>query len=157
VLALLLCLIVAPLDPENWSYKQVLTLVSLTSPPAILYAIPVERFTELSVARELNVWFLAIVALWRLALLLYFLKRLAGLSLFASSIAALLPVMAIVTVLTFLNLERSAFDVMGGLRDSGTANDSAYGILFGLTFVSVLLFLPVLGCYFVLIYTRKRR
>ena len=157
VLALVLCLVTEPLEPENWSYKQVLTLVSLTSPPAILYAIPVERFTELAVARELNVWFLAAVAIWRLALLLFFLKRIAGLPAIASIVVALLPIIAIITTLTFLNLERAAFDTMGGLRQTGTANDSAYGFLFGLTIISVLLFVPLVVCYVVLIYVRKRR
>ena len=157
VLALVLCLVTEPLEPQNWSYKQVLTLVSLTSPPAILYAIPVERFTELSVARELNVWFLAVVALWRLSLLLFFLKRIAGLSAFASVVVALLPIIAIITTLTFLNLERAAFDTMGGLRQTGTANDSAYGILFGLTIISVLLFVPIVFSYAVLVALRKRR
>ena len=157
VLALVLCLVTEPLEPENWSYKQVLTLVSLTSPPAILYAIPVERFTELAVARELNVWFLAAVAIWRLALLLYFLKRIAGLPAIASIVVALLPIIAIITTLTFLNLERATFDIMGGLRQTGTANDSAYGFLFGLTIISVILFVPLVVCYVVLIYLRKRR
>lgn len=157
VLALVLCLVTEPLEPENWSYKQVLTLVSLTSPPAILYAIPVERFTELAVARELNVWFLAAVAIWRLALLLFFLKRIAGLPAIASIVVALLPIIAIITTLTFLNLERAAFDTMGGLRQTDTANDSAYEFLFGLTIISVLLFVPLVVCYVVLIYLRKRR
>ena len=41
ILALLLWLIPLPLKPSNWSYKGVLTLITLTSPPAMLCAIPV--------------------------------------------------------------------------------------------------------------------
>ncbi|MFL6259215.1 MAG: hypothetical protein ACJ76Y_05835, partial [Thermoanaerobaculia bacterium] len=44
VLAVILWLLLAPLRPKNWSYRNVLTFVTLTAPPAVLYAIPVERF-----------------------------------------------------------------------------------------------------------------
>ncbi len=123
VLAFVLWLVVRPFSPPDWTYKRVLTFVSLTSPPALLYAIPVERFFELSTARSMNVWFLAAVALWRVALLFYYLRRFARLKIFTVVVSALLPMMAIVATLTVLNLERAVFDVMGGLREPGTAND----------------------------------
>jgi hypothetical protein len=157
VLSAILLLVAAPLQPENWTYKRILTFVTLTSPPALLYAIPIERFTELSAARSVNAWFLATVATWRFALLLFFFKRNAGLSVFASIVVALLPIMAIVVALTFLNLERAVFDIMGGLRDSGTANDEAYGVLFMLTMFSTLLIVPVLLCYLGAIISRRSR
>lgn len=147
VLSLLLWLIVRPLKPQGWSYRHVLTFVSLTSPPAILYAVPVERFTGLGTARTLNVWFLAVVAAWRVALLLFYLRRHARLSVFSIAVASLLPITLIVVTLTVLNLERAVFDVMGGLRDGGTANDSAYGVLTALTVLSMILFIPLLVCY----------
>lgn len=147
LLSLLLGLVIWPLKPQNWSYRHVLTFVSLTSPPAILYAIPVERFTSLETARSLNVWFLAIVAAWRVALLFFYLSRHARLSAFSIAVAALLPITFIVVTLTVLNLERAVFDVMGGLREGGTANDSAYGVLVALTILSTILFIPLLVCY----------
>ena len=147
LLSLLLWLVIWPLKPQNWSYRHVLTFVSLTSPPAILYAIPVERFTSLETARSLNVWFLAIVAAWRVALLFFYLRRHARLSAFSIAVAALLPITFIVVTLTVLNLERAVFDVMGGLREGGTANDSAYGVLVALTILSTILFIPLLVCY----------
>ncbi len=150
-LSAILWLIIRPLDPAKWSYSHVLTFVSLTSPPAILYAIPVERFTDLATARSLNVWFLATVALWRVALLFFYLRRHARLKYIALFVASLLPLTAIVTTLTILNLEKAVFDIMGGLRDSGTSNDVAYGILFGLTFLSMLLIIPVFVAYIFLI------
>jgi hypothetical protein len=157
LLSLLLWLIIWPLKPHNWSYRHVLTFVALTSPPAILYAIPVERFTSLGTARSLNVWFLAIVAAWRVALLFFYLSRHARLSAFSITVAALLPITLIVVTLTMLNLERAVFDVMGGLRDGGTANDSAYGVLVALTFLSMLLFIPLAICYlFLSVWSRMR-
>jgi hypothetical protein len=147
LLALLLWLVVWPLKPQDWSYRYVLTFVSLTSPPALLYAIPVERFTDLETARTLNVWFLAVVAAWRVALLIFYLRRHARLTPFSIAVAALLPITFIIAALTALNLERAVFDLMGGLRGGGTANDSAYGILVGLTLLSMFLFIPLLICY----------
>ncbi len=151
LLAAVLWLVIRPLDPANWSYWHVLTFVAMTSPPAILYAIPVERFTEMATARSLNVWFLATVALWRVALLFSYLRRHARLKYVALFVASLLPLTAIVTTLTILNLEQAVFDIMGGLREPGTSNDSAYGILFGLTFLSMLLIIPVFIIYIFLI------
>lgn len=154
-LALVIWLLVKPLGPANWSYKQVLTFISLTSPPAILYAIPVERFVELETAVTLNVWFLATVALWRVVLLFFYLRRSAKLSYFAVLIVSLLPLMGIVTILTMLNMERAVFDIMGGLRTPGTPNDGAYAVLFILTFFSTLLFIPALAAYFALVVHRQ--
>lgn len=146
LLAFLLWLIIWPLRPHNWSYRHVLTFVSLTSPPALLYAIPVERFTSLATARTLNVWFLAVVAVWRVALLIFYLRRYARLEVFSIVVATLLPITLIIVALTLLNLERAVFDIMGGLRE-GTANDRAYAVLVALSLFSMAFFVPLLICY----------
>jgi len=44
ILSFLIWLIIKPFLVEGWSYFIVLTFISLTSFPAIFYAIPVERF-----------------------------------------------------------------------------------------------------------------
>jgi hypothetical protein len=148
VLSMFVWLVIWPLRSKQWSYAKVLTFVSLTSAPAILYAIPVERFFALETARSVNAWFLAIVATWRVALLIFFLRKYAQLGAFQIIVAACLPLTMIVTTLTALNLERAVFDLMGGLREGGgTANDTAYAVLFTLTYFSVILFVPLLLCY----------
>lgn len=157
VLALVLLLVALPLNPHNVTYRHVLTFVALTSPPAILYAIPVERFTELSTARSLNVWFLAIVAIWRLALLFFYLHRFARLNLLEKLVTVLLPITGIIVALTFLNLERAVFDVMGGLRGDQTANDGAYAILIMLTVLSVIQFPVVLAVYILLVVLKRSK
>ncbi|HJZ66633.1 MAG TPA: hypothetical protein VKF81_00695, partial [Blastocatellia bacterium] len=52
------------------------------------------------------------------------------------------------------NLERAVFDIMGGLREGGTSHDTAYAVLFTLTYLSVILFVPVLLCYIGLVLNR---
>ena len=159
-LSLFVWLVIWPLRPKDWSYKKVLTFVSLTSAPAILYAIPVERFLSLPTARSVNAWFLAVVALWRVALLILFLRRYSQLGVLEIVIAGSLPLTLIVTTLTALNLERAVFEIMAGIRESpGTSNDGAYMLLNVLTLISVLLFIPLLMCYVGVVLTgvAKRR
>lgn len=146
LLALLLWLVIWPLKPKAWSYFRVLTFISLVSPPAILYAIPVERTFNLEVANAINAWFLAVVAGWRVGLLIFFLSRSGELEFQSVIIATLLPLTFIVVTLTVLNLERVVFDFMGGFRDR-SPNDGAYGILFLLSFFSFLLFIPIFIWY----------
>src|SRR5689334_17193580 len=53
VLAGVLWLVVAPLKPFDWSYQRTLTLVAMTAPPGVLYAIPVEKFFDLHTAGQI--------------------------------------------------------------------------------------------------------
>jgi hypothetical protein len=149
LLALFLWLLVWPLRPRDWSYFRVLTFVSLVSPPAILYAIPVEKYYSLDTANGLNLLFLGVVATWRVALLVFFLRRLGGLDWFLISIATLLPLTLIVVTLTVLNLEKAVFDIMGGISEP-TASDASYGFLFLLSLLAELIFIPLVICYLVM-------
>ena len=137
VLALILYLLLWPLRPKNWSYLGVLTFVGMTSPPALLYAIPVERFTAMDTAQKINVWFLAVVAAWRVILLFLYLKRSAGLGGGTIVAAGLLPITLTVVALTLLNLQHVVFRIMGGLReDERGPHDAEYIILFMITILS---------------------
>ncbi|MCC6463418.1 MAG: hypothetical protein IT260_23305 [Saprospiraceae bacterium] len=155
-LSALIWLMVLPFRVEGWRYDRVLTFVSLTSFPAALYAIPVERFVPMKVAIEMNVWFLAVVALWRLALLLYFLRVFTRLRFFDIVTLTLLPVCGIIAALTALNLHRVVFDTMGGLHEP-SAHDGAYLVLFFLTLIASVLVIPLLIAYGVGIYLRRKQ
>jgi hypothetical protein len=159
VLAALLWLVILPLKPEDWAYRRVLTFVAMTSPPAILYAIPVERFFSLSTAGTLNLWFLAVVATWRVALLVQFLLVLPRVGWIKSLIAALLPLASIVTALTVLNLHRVVFSIMGGIAEQDrSSHDAAYEVLLLLTALSMLA-APVLlvGYLVAIVHCRLKR
>lgn len=156
-LALLLWLLILPLGPRNWRYKQVATFVGLTAPPGILYAIPVERFLPLEMASAVNVWFLALVALWRVALLFLHLRRTAGLSPGAVAVAGLLPLVLVVSALAFLNLEHVIFRIMAGLAaEERTANDAAYAVLLLITAASYAIAPFLVVGYGWLIWARRR-
>lgn len=155
ILAAFIWLILLPFKIRKWRYRTVLTFISLTSFPAIFYAIPVERFYSIATANTMNVCFLAIVALWRLCLLYYFLKHFTQLSLGNIITVTLMPICLIITTLTALNLHKVVFDIMGGYREP-TAHDGAYGVLMFLTVISVILTIPLLIAYGVGIYNRQK-
>ncbi len=153
VLAAVIWLIVLPFRIPQWKYSIVLTFIGLTSFPAIFYAIPVERFFSIETANTINVWFLAIVAAWRLGLLYYFLRVFTKLSFGRIITITLMPVCLIISALTALNLHRVVFNIMGGVRNP-TPHDSAYSVLLFLTTLSVLLIGPLILAYLVFLYKR---
>ena len=146
-LSLFVYLLTRPLGPKDWTYVRVLTFVTLVSPPAILYAIPVEMIFDMHTARLANVAFLAIVAVWRVALFAWFLRRMGGLSRGRVFIAVQLPIALIIVALAWLNLSHAVFNIMTGVshpRSPGaTPDDIAYSVVFG-TGVWAMLASPVL-------------
>lgn len=154
VLAAFLWLIVLPFKIEKWTYINVLTFVSLTSFPAIFYAIPVEQYVPIEQANSINVWFLAIVAAWRLALLYYFLREFTKLGNSNILTVTFMPMCLIISVLTMLNLHNVVFQIMGGIRNP-TPHDGSYMVLLFLTGISMILSIPLLVSYGIGIYKRR--
>lgn len=156
-LALVLWLLILPLRARRWSYRNVLLFVCLTSPPALLYAIPVERFMSGEAALAANAWFLGIVASWRVALLLVFLKRDAGLRAWEAIVACLLPLALIVVSLALLNLEHVVFNLMSGIRaEDRSVNDAAYLVVLMLSYFSFLAS-PLLAITYLWLVFRRRQ
>ena len=153
VLSLFLFLLIAPLRPQHWSLLRLVTFISLVSPPAVLYAVPVEKFLDLDSANSINLLFLVSVATWRVALLIFFLRRLGEMRWVAIVVATLLPLTIIVVTLTMLNLDKVVFDAMGGGGER-SPNDAAYSVLFLLSLLSILLFIPLLIAYLALLFDR---
>jgi hypothetical protein len=83
--------------------------------------------------------FLAVVALWRVALYWRFLRGPAGLPGLSAFIAMLLPLALIVVALSLFNLEHAVFDVMAGIsRDRQTSADAAYVVVIVLSVFSTI-------------------
>ncbi len=150
VLAAFLWIFIVPLRAKEWSYFRLLTFISLVSPPAILYAIPVEQFTDIGTANTVNAWFLFVVATWRVALLLFALRRFFLMDWISTVTVTFLPLGLIVLVLAMLNLEHAVFNVMGGIREP-SPNDAAFGVLVLILFFAILLSPILLIIYAVLV------
>jgi hypothetical protein len=127
ILAGLFWLVVLPLRPRDWTYPKVLTLVAMTAPPGIVHAIPIERIFDLTTANVVNLCSLAAVATWRAALVVHFLVRSAAIGWASALVCSLLPITAIVTALSALNLHRVVFNITGSY--SRTVHDETYGVL----------------------------
>jgi hypothetical protein len=144
-----------PLKPDKWplgprSYLNILTLISLTAPPALLYAIPVERFLPMPLAQSVNAWFLGIVALWRVLIFFKYLRLTTGFSVGTLLVAGLLPLGVIIATLTLLNLEHVIYDLMAGLQGPFTGDEIRYQILLTLTYLSLIL-TPILFITYLII------
>ena len=147
-LTVILWLLILPLRPKHWTPRNILIFVTLTSPPAWLYAIPVERLMSMAHAQSANAWFLAIVATSRVALLVVFLKRVAKLRGAALALACVLPLALIVFTLSVLNLDHVVFSLMSGTHpDRTSANDTAFAIVWWLSALSVLS-VPILAVWY---------
>ncbi len=135
VLSTVLWLVALPFRPSEWGYLRVLAFISLTSFPAALYALPVERWTDVETAIALNVWFLSIVAIYRVALYLFFMARGTDLGPLYGLVAIMLPIALIISGLVVSGYANVVFDIMGGLRHrEKTAQDGVNDILTGITF-----------------------
>lgn len=143
VLALLIWALGLPLRIKDWRYLDLLTYISLTSPLAFLYALPVERWVEMERARTINWWFLIVVASWRVMLYALYLLRRIGLPAGRCFIMLLLPLTGIVFSLAQLNLDHVIFNIMAGVDDRGTGAKHVYGLIWVLSMLSTLL-LPFL-------------
>lgn len=115
-LGLLIWLVGRPLAGSDWSFRRLLTFITLTSPPALLYAIPVERLCDSSTAQSLNLGLLGLVAAWRVALLVFYLSRLGAMRWYSVGLLTLLPLTAIVGFVTVLNLQHAVLSAMAGLQ-----------------------------------------
>ncbi|NWH07624.1 MAG: hypothetical protein HXY22_03075 [Alphaproteobacteria bacterium] len=136
VLSGFLWITIAPLRPKNWRYMTVLVFVMLTSPPAFLYAVPVERFLSAEGARAANLTFLGIVALWRVVMLGFFLERSAGFGPFKLAVALHFPLTFVVWALAIFNPDHAvAFEIVRGMAGADrtaaapTSADSAFAAL----------------------------
>jgi hypothetical protein len=104
------------LRPSNWSYRKLLIFISMTGMPALLYAIPLEMMLSPYEAATGNAYLLLIVACWRVALLAYYLFRVAGLYWLNTMVALCLPLFSIVNVLIAMDQFEKTFAMMGGIR-----------------------------------------
>lgn len=138
VLAAVLWVIFKPVAPERFSYFHLLTFIALTSAPAVLYAIPIEKWTDLSTANWVNLVFLCVVAAWRVALLFHYVRVFGRFGWVRTFVCGTMPLALIFVTLLFLNLHHVVLNIMGGIREADqSSQDAAYGILLLLSILAV--------------------
>ncbi len=107
----------APGPPFFSAYRSFLGLFWLTAPLAWLYAVPYERFLSPADAVRANLWTLALVSAWRVALMVRVVSVLMG----YHALTALCVVMLFADALALAALQSvplPVINVMGGVRVS---------------------------------------
>ena len=119
--------------PQPLTYRQFLTYFWLTGPLAWLYAIPVERFLSAGDSAAANLWFLAVVSLWRVMLISRVISIRNDSTFFAAVVRVLLFADTIVLIALYFT-PLPVFNIMGGVRLSprdqiilGTALNVGFG------------------------------
>ncbi len=147
VLAGLITIFALPLSKRRIGYRATLLLVLMTAAPALIYAIPVERWTDMHSAQVLNLNFLLVVASYRVCMFFRFLYSCARMAWFDTILAGLLPLMLIIVLVTFFGLTGKVLDIMGGLHGDENAQSMADDIVFMLTGFSCVGFVPGLVAF----------
>ena len=129
--------VLAPLRPERGGWLQTTAYVGLTSPLAALYALPLEAWMDVEAARVLNLVFLAIVSLWRVALLVRLARGLAGLGVWCTTVACLTPLALTVFALTLGGLLMDVFKLMAGADHVPRPAETRYEVIASLGMASI--------------------
>lgn len=122
-LSLVLWIISWPLVAQKPNYLLVAAFVASTSLPGLVYAVPMEQWTDLNTASGYNVAALAFVSLYRVSLLFWFFARILQMSKGVAAVATLLPLAAITLTLSLLGHGARIMDIMGGFRDRMSKTD----------------------------------
>jgi hypothetical protein len=136
---------IALLGPDRWEWRKCATFVALTSPPAWLYAIPVELWLNPNDAARVNYVFLAAVAIWRLLLLAVYIPRYTGLDWWARFVGWSTPLVVSLGGLFAFGLFDEVANFMAGARQ--TPRDLAAVLwigFFAFLFLPLALFLYLL-------------
>jgi hypothetical protein len=129
--------------PLGKQFGTFLTFAWMTAPCAWLYGIPVESHTDLITATKWNIAFLAIVSLWRVALMTRVVAVLTGVTNLRAFVLVLTPA-AFEAVAGLYVKAMSLVQIMGGVRlPPGSkllreASEQALGISFVLVVVGII-------------------
>lgn len=118
------------------SWMRFMGVFWMTAPMAWLYAIPYERWTSPVDAIKLNLWTLAIVALWRVVLMVRVIQVIYGIKgIFAFFLVMIFSDAVVFTVIT--TVPTPVIDVMGGIRQS-ERDALLASVTFSVTILSIL-------------------
>lgn len=132
-----------------------LSLLGYVAPLAFLYAIPVERIVGDQNAILLNVIFLIVVAVYRVALLAHFFRVFGELTPIHTGFATALPISALGFFIVSFGMGAQVLQAMGGLRDGESESRQAVESFVGLFGVTVTCLAPMIFVAFLVIATQR--
>jgi len=146
----LVWLALGPLNPGDWSYGRLLTLLALVSPPAILYAIPVEQLARSSTAVPIRIGMLTLVAVWRLSLLVYYVMKLSTLRRPTAVIGSFIPIAASIAALSAMHLTDTTAQGMARLEPGALVPAAFVSTIHAMASLGTMLLVPIMVAYVVL-------
>lgn len=121
ILSFVLFAMAWPISYEKRNYWHVLTGVSMTAAPGLVYGIPVEMFLSPEGAQGANLFFLLVVASWRVGLACHYLFKGCENGIREVLAILLLPISLIVIALVSTGRAGYVMQFMGGLRRDPSA------------------------------------
>ncbi len=109
---------------------------------------------DIVAAQNANALFLALIAVWRVALYTNYLRSTASLRGVEVLVSLLLPLSLIVVTLSLLNLEHAVFQIMAGNPVAPTAADLSYFVVLLLSVLAYFTLPVTLGLYLYVIYRK---
>ncbi len=147
VFAGVMWLLLRPIVDNPPTILQVLTFVCFVSPPAALYALPVERWTGMETAIQLNLIFLFIVAVYRVSLLIRFYVVAIKMSVGKALLTTFLPISIAIFSIATMNMLSKIIQFMGGVREEATRRHSMEQFTVTIAAVSVIAAPFLILCY----------
>ena len=154
-LSTLLWLFALPLVKTRITFKQMLVFIACTSPPAIIYAVPIELWVDSKAARTYNFAALCLVAAYRVSLLAWFMRRIGRLTGDQVLLICATPILLIIAVVTQLGFESRVMDIMGGHRE-GPRPTIVDGLLYLISMTGIYLAPVALIAYIVAVFSKPK-
>lgn len=111
-----------PVSYRRLSYFKILTLISMTAAPGLVYAIPVEMMLSMQDAQAVNLLFLTVVAIWRVGLAYSIFVNGGQNSAAVATSIILLPVCLIIIGLVMSGRAGYVIEIMGGVNRPENVN-----------------------------------
>lgn len=121
ILAFVLFVMAWPISYEKRNYWHVLTGISMTAAPGLVYGVPVEMFMSTEGAQGANLIFLLVVASWRVGLASHYLFKGCENGIREVLAILLLPISLIILALVWTGRAGYVMQLMGGLRRDHSA------------------------------------
>lgn len=137
LLALVVLASISPFNPKI-PYRAVLGMVCFTSLPALLYAIPVEKFMTATNATIYNAAALGIVATYRVSLLAWFHAKVVQIRWWQNVLAILFTISFIGAGVFIFGYAPKILETMGGMRYDDPVRNQVAKLGEGLSFFSLL-------------------
>ncbi len=114
LLGTFLWILFALVGARNLKFGRLIIFICMTAPPALLYALPVEMVVPAFYAEWTNILSLLFVSIWRVALLVWFIRKTTELSPMRTGVAVFLPLSCIICITALSGAVVSIFSQKGG-------------------------------------------